>query len=179
MVTIDAPSYQPESPTGCSGIGGSLTAAAVIAHVIQQRQQAKLGVHNLSLTLQVWRYVGDPPLPGEFLNRLVVDPEDSVHKEENPNPRVDLMSIEISELAETEEPNEAFAAELEGRLMNIAHWLEKQPVDVFSSLRENGFFTNLLFTGWIDCDQLDLDLPPALLLACGRLGLKISVITND
>jgi hypothetical protein len=138
-----------------------------------------LGVHNLSLTLQVWRYVGGPPLPDEFLNRLVLDPEDSVRKQRSPNPRVDLMSIEIGEFGETDEPTEAFVTELESRLTKIAHWLEKQRVEVFQSLREKGFFTNLLFTGWIDCDQIDLDLPPAFLVACGKLGLKISIITND
>lgn len=97
----------------------------------------------------------------------------------NPRPRVDLMSIEIGEFADAYEPTEAFVAELESRLTNIACWLEKQPVALFETLREKGFFTNLLFTGWIDCDQLDLDLPPLFLLACGKLGLKISIITND
>lgn len=147
--------------------------------VIQQRQRPNLGVHNLSLTLQVWRYVGDPPLPDEFLSQLVFDSDDTAQIQENPSPRVDLMSIEIGEFADAYEPTEAFVAELESRLTNIAYWLEKQPVALFQSLRKNGFFTNLLFTGWIDCDQLDLDLPPPLLFACGRLGLKISIITND
>ena len=89
------------------------------------------------------------------------------------------MSIEIGEFAETDEPTEAFVAELESRLTKIAQWLEKQPVALFQSLREKGFFTNLLFTGWIDCDQLDLDLPPPLLSACGKHGLKVCIITND
>lgn len=88
------------------------------------------------------------------------------------------MSIEISEFAETVEPTEAFVTELESRLIKTANWLEKQPVALFQLLREKGFFTNLLFTGWIDCDQLDLDLPPPLLFACGKLGLKICIITN-
>ena len=146
---------------------------------IHQRQRPKLSVHNLSLTLQVWRYVGDPPLPDEFLSRLVFDSDYTARKQLTPRPRVDLMSIEIGEFVEAYEPTEAFVAELESRLTNVAHWLEKQPAALFQSLRGKGFFTNLIFTGWIDCDQLDLDLPSPLLFACGKLGLKISIITND
>jgi hypothetical protein len=138
-----------------------------------------LSVYNISVTLQVWRFVGDPAQPDEFLNQLVLEPEDSVQKLEGIDSCIDIMSIEIGEFADADEPTEAFATELENRLTKTAHWLEKQPIGLFQSLREKGFFTNLLFTGWIDSDQLDLNLPPSLLLACGNIGLNISIITND
>ncbi|MCR9116607.1 MAG: hypothetical protein NXI22_06620 [bacterium] len=138
-----------------------------------------MGVQYLSVTLQVWRYSGGPPQPDEFLNQLVVGRDDTIKKQKKPSPRVNVTSIEIGEFTETEEPTEAFVAELENRLVAAAHWLDRQPDTLFRSLRDSGYFTILLFTGWIDCDQLDLDLPPALLSACGRLGLKVSIITND
>ncbi len=138
-----------------------------------------MGVHHLSVTLQVWRYSGGPPQPDEFLNQLTFASDDTARKQKKPNPRVGVTSIEIGDFVEADEPTEAFAAELESRLTAAAHWIEKQPDGLFQSLREMGFFTRLLFTGWIDCDQLDLDLPPVLLSACGKHGLTISVITND
>ena len=138
-----------------------------------------MAVEHLSATLQVWRSTGGKPEPAEFLDKLVVAAEDNVKKRKTPNPRVDVMFIERSEFANDEEPSESFAAELETRLVKAAGWLDKQPDSLFSSLRSSGFKTDLLFTGWIDCDQMDLDLPPALLSSCGKHGLKISIITND
>lgn len=138
-----------------------------------------MAIEHLSATLQVWRYTGGKPKPAEFLDQLVVDADDSVKKRKTPNPRVDVMFIERSEFANADEPSESFAAELETRLTKAAGWLNKQPDSLFKSLRKSGYSTELLFTGWIDCDQMDLDLPPALLAACGKHGLKISIVTND
>lgn len=138
-----------------------------------------MAVEHLSVTLQVWRYTGGGPKPTEFLDRLVIAPGDTVKKRKTPNRRVDVTAIEIGEFSDAKEPREAFVEELENRLTRAADWLGKQPPEVFATLRESGFYTDLLFTGWIDCDQLDLDLPPVLLEACGKLGLKISIITND
>lgn len=138
-----------------------------------------MAVEHLSASLQVWRYTGGKPKPAEFLDQLVVDDDDSVKKRKTPNPRVDVMFIEQSEFVNDEEPSESFAAELESRLTKAAGWLNKQPINLFKSLRKSGFKTELLFTGRINCDQLDLDLPPELLKSCGTHGLKISIITND
>ncbi len=138
-----------------------------------------MAVEHLSATLQVWRTTGGKPKPAEFLDNLVVSAGDNVKKRKTPNPRVDVMFIELSEFADDEEPTESFASELETRLFNVSGWLDQQPASLFSSLRSSGFNTELLLTGWIDCNQMDLGLPPALLSSCGKHGLKISIITND
>jgi hypothetical protein len=138
-----------------------------------------MAVEHFSVTLQVWRYQGGPPNPTEFLKQLQIDPTDHVKARMDPNSRVDLLLIERSEFADAEEPSEAFVEELESRLTKIAQWLNKQRAGLFSELRESGFYTEILFSAWIDCDQMDLDLPVPFLEACSRLGLKISIITND
>ncbi len=138
-----------------------------------------MGVEYFKVTLQVYRYVGGPPPADQFLGRLLVSPEDGAVKVKKPRPRVDLVEVESAAFQEAEEPNEAFVAELDRRLKRVAGWLERQPATLFAELRDAGFCTQLLFTGWIDCDQLDLDLPPELLRICGELGLSISIITND
>lgn len=138
-----------------------------------------MSLENLSVTLQVWSYAGRPPKSSEFLDRLIVDGKDGVRKCKSPRPRVDLLSIRAEDFSDEEEPSEAFVAGLESQLTRSAKWLHKQPVTLFNELRSAGYTTELLFSGWIDSDQLDLYLPPALLKACGRLGLRISIITND
>ena len=138
-----------------------------------------MAVEHLSATLQVWRHTGGKPKPAEFLDQLIVDADDNVKKRKTPNPRVDVMFIERSEFTNDAEPSESFAAELAARLTKAARWIDKQPPSLFESLRISGFHTDLLFTGWIGCGQMDLDLPPALLKSCGKHGLMISIITND
>lgn len=135
-----------------------------------------MGAHYYSFALTVWRYEGRRPKAAEFLDQLIVDPGDAVKKRKT---LVDLLLIEQSEFTDAEEPSEVFAEELASRLTIAAEWLNKQPVTLFKALRRTGFNTNVLITGWIDCDQMDLDLPAVFLKACGRLGLKISIITND
>ena len=138
-----------------------------------------MAAHHYSVTLQVWRFTGSRPKMEEFLDQLVIHPSDNVKKRKTPNRRVDLFLIEQAEFSDAEEPSEAFAQELESRLAQATKWLDKQPVALFTNLRKTGFNTVVLFSGWIDCDQMDLDLPAVFLKACGRLGLKISIITND
>ena len=138
-----------------------------------------MAVDHFSVSLQVWHISGCRPKPAEFLDQIVDSSSDFAKKRKTPNQRVDLLRIQRSEFADAEEPSEAFAAEFEQRLIAVADWIDKQPKALFGTLRKAGFSTDLLFTGWIDGDQMDLDLPPKLLAACGKLGLKISIITND
>lgn len=139
-----------------------------------------MAVEHLSATLQVWRYARPGhPKPAEFLDQLIIGRDDVAKKRKTPNPRVDVMSIEQSEFSDAEEPSEAFAEELDRRLVKAGNWLNGQSPSLFEALRQQGFYTRLLFTGWIDCDQMDLDLPPSFLKSCGILGLTVSIITND
>jgi hypothetical protein len=42
-----------------------------------------------------------------------------------------------------------------------------------------GFKLDVFFGGRLDGEQVEIDLPAELLLACGRAGLPISICTND
>ena len=138
-----------------------------------------MAVEHLEATLQVCRFNGGAVKTDEFLDKLVVESGDNVKKRKRPNARVDVMTIQQTEFADAEEPSEAFAETLAARLHDASIWLNKQDVELFDELRAKGFNTDFLITGWINADQLDLDLPPSLLRACGTLGLKITIITND
>jgi hypothetical protein len=45
--------------------------------------------------------------------------------------------------------------------------------------RAAGLELSAFVGGWIDGDQMDLDLPAPFLQACGNAGLAISIVTND
>lgn len=72
-----------------------------------------------------------------------------------------------------------FHSALETGLENAANWLTEVGAEPFNSLREKGFNISVHVGAWIDQDQFDLDLPSSFLLASGRAGLRINVVTND
>jgi hypothetical protein len=139
-----------------------------------------VAVETISFTLRTWHREGKRVPAAAFLDKLVIAPGDPARREKGPgDPRVELLSLAAEDLAEAEEPSEAFAAALLQGLQRAARWLAKQPPDLFRGLREAGFVTDVFIGAWINSDQMDLDLPPEFLRACGKLGLTISLITND
>jgi hypothetical protein len=115
-----------------------------------------------------------------FADKISIRSTDSVKKAKGPGvPRFELLSHEASTFAREDEPTRAFAAALRDSFLNAARWLAKQSSEVFECLRAAGYETDIFIGVWIDSDQLDVDLPPEFLLECGRLGLTISIITND
>jgi len=90
-----------------------------------------------------------------------------------------LVSLACKDFSTQEEPVEAFVKALTIGMKSAAKWLSKQSVSVFKDLRQSGFVTDVFIGAWIDVDQMDLDLPPEFLRACGKHGLTVSIITND
>jgi hypothetical protein len=143
-------------------------------------------VEWLQFTLRAWDRGGTAVRAAEFLDRLIVDSDDTVRIEDGPGvPRVRLLSLSIDDFAnvDTSEDagakSEAFAGALREGLVSAAAWLTRQRATVFKELRAAGRVTDVFVGGWITQDQLDLDLPPEFLQACGALGLTLSVCTND
>jgi hypothetical protein len=143
-------------------------------------------VEWLQFTLRAWDRAGDEVQCTEFLDRLMIAPSDPVVVEAGPGiPRVRLFSVSMEDFANVDTTqdagaqSEAFAAAVREGLVRAANWLSRQPPDLFSDLRAAGRVTDLFIGGWMTDDQFDLDLPPEFLQACGRLGLTVSVCTND
>jgi hypothetical protein len=136
-------------------------------------------IQGFQFLLRVWGG-SEKPTAADLLSRVFISPSDPVHVEEGPgSPRIRLLLIDAREFASTPEPSEAFASALRERLLAAAQWLMKQDPAGFQQLRDRGLNTDLFIGGWITDDQFDLDLPPEFLTACGRLGLTVSVCTND
>jgi len=77
------------------------------------------------------------------------------------------------------EPNEIFVASIEAAFTRITNWLNQRSIEKLNDLRSNGVKIDIFIGLWIDNDQFDLQLPPAFLSACGRLDLKIDIISNN
>jgi len=143
-------------------------------------------VEWLEFTLRAWDRNGRKIPRADFLDRLAFDPADTARAESGPGAqRVRLLSVSREEFAHVDTTqdagaqSEAFAAALHEGLVEAAKWLTRQPVAVFEELRAVGHVTDVFIDGWMDQDQLDLDLAAEFVQACGKLGLSISVCTNE
>ena len=143
-------------------------------------------VETISVSLRVWDRLGRPVYPFEFVDRLNIVPDDSATVTVGPGcSRVQLLSVVTGDFSYIDTSNdagarsEAMAKTVQDGLVTAAAWLDRQPREVFDELRASGRTTDVSVSGWITDDQFDLELPPEFLQACGRLGLSVSICTND
>jgi len=89
-----------------------------------------------------------------------------------------FMRGDIRSYASEPDPDEAFEKEIQDVCEYVAGWLAKRTTILHKmiSARLDLF---LLIDMWITQNQMDLDLPPSLLLVCGESKIKIQLITND
>jgi hypothetical protein len=139
-----------------------------------------MALETITVTLRAWHPEGKRISPSAFLDKLIFAPGDTAKQGKGPGvPRVELLSLTAGDFSLAEEPSEAFAGALRDGFILAAKWLRKQSSAVFRELRKAGLVTDVFIGAWIDMDQIDLDLPPEFLKACGKHGLKVSLITND
>ncbi len=87
--------------------------------------------------------------------------------------------VRLRDFSSTEEPSEEFFKEVARRLIAIAGFLERRPTAVFQRFQSDGLKVRILIDVWMNQDQMEVDLPCELLIACARHGLGISLISND
>jgi hypothetical protein len=143
-----------------------------------------MAVENISISLQAFHKDGRNVSREEFILPLDIKSTDKIvqifsDRGEWASGLVHFFHANISEFAASVEPHESFAAQIKSTLDYIALWLDERPPGAIQSLIENGLELSLFIDLWIDRDQMEFSLPPCLLLACGRLAIKIEMITND
>ncbi len=74
---------------------------------------------------------------------------------------------------------EAFFAGVAEAFRATARFLNRRPPGVTAGLRAAGFKLRLFVDVRMDQNQMELELPPELLTACGRHSLSIYIISND
>jgi hypothetical protein len=93
--------------------------------------------------------------------------------------RIVLFGLEISECEPGTERYQEFSRRIEAGLQHAARWLASLTASAFDEWRGLGKKADVFIGGWMNNDQFDLTLPPQFLAECGRLGLPITICTND
>lgn len=73
----------------------------------------------------------------------------------------------------------AFEVAILKAFMAFGHFLDQRSTEVIAAMRAAGMSVRVIVDVRMDQDQMELDFPPELLVACGRHGLGIYVISND
>jgi hypothetical protein len=75
--------------------------------------------------------------------------------------------------------SEAFFVGVAEALRSAAKFLDQRSPAITTAMRSAGLSLRLFVEVRMDQDQMELELPPELLAACGRHGLGVYVISND
>lgn len=73
----------------------------------------------------------------------------------------------------------AFEAGIAEAFQRVARFLDLRPPSVSAAMRNAGLTLQLLVEIRMDQDQMELEFPAELLIACGRHKLGVYVISND
>ncbi|HEY1016797.1 MAG TPA: hypothetical protein VGE07_29060 [Herpetosiphonaceae bacterium] len=144
-----------------------------------------MGVLSIQVTARAWRRGGQNLAKSEIKSIFTLAPPGgfapTVRYPKKPwqAATIILLADEIHAHEAAEEPTEQFAAAIQAQLERAALWLAAQSAERIRAARDQGVDVDVFAGMWIDDDQLDLTLPPSLLLECGRLGLPITICSND
>lgn len=126
---------------------------------------------------------GSEPVGTSFFETLGLADDDGFARTPGDSPWkvaiVSLLDVEMKHCLEAEEPSEEFAVRVARGLHRAAQWLSTLSPEKMNRWRESHHQADIFVGGWLDNDQFDLVLPPEFLLACGRLGLTLTICTND
>lgn len=75
--------------------------------------------------------------------------------------------------------SEAFFAGIIEALRSVGRFLDRREPAVTAAMREAGLELRLFIEVRMDQDQMELEIPPELLAACGRHRLGVYVTSND
>src|SRR5262245_27127187 len=85
----------------------------------------------------------------------------------------------VDKSADAGAQSEAFFAGIVEAFRSAARFLDQRPPSVTASMRAAGLSLQLFIEVRMDQDQVELELPPELMAACGRHELKAYLISND
>jgi hypothetical protein len=126
---------------------------------------------------------GEPPSENAFFEQIDVQPRDGFKTLPSDSPwkaaLITLVEVAIDDCLNAQEPHDEFAARIDAGLKRAAQWLMDGREQLLERWRAGGQKADIFVSGWLEEDQFDLVFRPEFLLACGRLGLQITICTND
>jgi hypothetical protein len=143
--------------------------------------QMEIGLQQVFVSLR--GYGGEAPSGDTFFSLLGVQPhpDATFYPSESAwqAARILLFSVDMRELGDFQEPTEEFAARVAAGFAQAATWLRECQTNSLDHWKRLGKKADVFVGGWLVNEQFDLELPPEFLKECGRLGLPISICTND
>jgi len=91
----------------------------------------------------------------------------------------ELFSVSMNDVKEADEPGEAFAERVQLGFDHATSVLAECSAEGLQRWRAGGKEADVFIGGWLANEQLDMKLPAVFLAQCARLGLSISICTND
>jgi len=151
-----------------------------------------MSVQSINLALRGWFSDGRIVRKEDFLLPLGVEPVSpviSIHESDRQWAATLVYFLDITKKGFGQEGGrdgeaeieaiETFFQDIDREFIGFAAWLSERDSSIFDELRERGIIFDVFIGAWLEDSQFDLSLPPALLLECGKRGLKIEVCTND
>lgn len=89
---------------------------------------------------------------------------------------VELLTLRCSDFS-GDEPYEAFSSALSSGLETTAQWLSRNSRAL--ARRPTELKVMVLLEATIDQDQIDLEIPPVLMSACGQCSASLQIVSNE
>ena len=148
-----------------------------------------MSVGSVLIGLQAWHPDGREVTSAEFLAPLDIRPGEAEADRADGGPgaggMVYLAVVRYSAFAHVDTAADAgaqsvaFAAGVAEAFRAAARFLDRREPAATAVLRAAGLSVRLFIEVRMDQDQMELDLPPELLAACGRHALGVYIISND
>ena len=146
-------------------------------------------IGSVLIALQAYRQDGRGVTSAEFLDPLSIRPGEIEAVKADGGPwaaglvyfavvRYGAFS-HVDTSADAGAQSESFFTGVADAFRCAARFLDQRPPSVTATMRATGSSLRLFVDVRMDQDQMELELPPELLAACGRHGLGVYVISND
>jgi len=148
-----------------------------------------MSVGSVLIGLQASRSDGRGVTTHDFLSPLNIQPGEVEHSQAVGGPwtsgMVYFAVVRLSAFADVDTTvdagaqSEAFLAGIVEAFRATGRFLDRRPTEVIENMRADGLSLRLFVEVRMDQDQMELEMPPELLAACGRHGIGIYVISNN
>lgn len=137
----------------------------------------------LMIELRAWHPDGQAVAKELFHDRLLIlssDPIEEIDLGKEACPaRVISGCPDHEQFEDNDDPTAGMEEAIESLLVDVASWVDGQSTSAFEQMIQDGMEVELHCGAAVRENQYDLALPPSLLLACGKQGLRIFISTSE
>ena len=142
-----------------------------------------MAVKQITASLVATHLDGRSVTSKEFLEPLKIDSDSRFVRVAADRPKgmsalIEFFHSDIAAHRGAPERYVSFDNEVASSFDSVGTWLGGR-VDALQSMANNGLRLLFIVEIWINQDQMELVVPPAVLLACGQAGIRLQVISND